>query len=478
MRLYNTITKQTEHFEPRGDQVMLYSCGPTVYDFAHIGNLRAYVFTDTLRRTLELSGHSVKQVMNITDVGHLSSDGDEGDDKLEKGANREGKSVWEVAKFYEEAFKRDSNLLNILSPNGYTDKKRSDNYARATDFIESQLALIMLLMDKKIAYQTEEAIYFDVSQAPDYEILTKQKIEEKEVAARKEVVTDRNKRHPQDFALWFFTVGRFAGHSMHWDSPWGKGFPGWHLECSAIVHETLGEPLDIHTGGVDHIGTHHTNEIAQTKAAYDKQLSRFWIHNEHLLVNGEKMSKSLGTYYTLDDIIKKGYDPLTLRLLYLQSHYRSHMNFSWESLEAAQNRLKSLRAFADLRFQAQSQNNDSSDMFSLLIQKFIAHLRDDLNTPLAIAALSDLIDNVGQKGLSKQDLGQFEEFLKQLDDGLGLRLLDRDDIPEETKKLILEREAARGSKDWQSADDIRAQLLDLGLELEDKAAGPIWSRLS
>ncbi|MBX4197590.1 cysteine--tRNA ligase, partial [Candidatus Saccharibacteria bacterium] len=329
MKVYNTLSRQVEDFQPlRPDLVRLYTCGPTVYDYAHIGNLRAYVFNDTLRRVLEAADYQVKHVMNITDVGHLVSDEDEGEDKLERGAARDQKSVQEIAEFYIEAFEADIAQLNILPPNGY--RGPHGPYALATDFIEQQVEIVKILIDKDFAYQTEQAIYFDVSKPQDYGKLTGQKLSDKEVAARAEVVTDAAKRHPQDFGLWFFRTGRFANHSLHWPSPWGDGFPGWHLECSAIIHATLGEPIDIHTGGVDHIGTHHTNEIAQTEAAFGIQLAKYWMHNEHLLVDNQKMSKSKGNYFRLQDIIDHDYEPLALRLLFLQSHYRSQMNFTWE----------------------------------------------------------------------------------------------------------------------------------------------------
>jgi cysteinyl-tRNA synthetase len=263
VKLHNTLGRQTEDFKPLGDEVKLYSCGPTVYSYYHIGNLRNAVFNDTLRRALEANGYKVKQVMNITDVGHLDSDTDEGEDKLQAGAKHENKSVWELANFYTEAFKQDMADLNILPPNGYSGS--AGPYAKATDFIDQQIEIIKILLDKGFAYQTEEAIYFDVAKLSSYGELSGQKLADKEVGARREVVKDPHKRSPQDFSLWFFTTGRFANHEMHWPSPWGDGFPGWHLECSAIIHATLGEPIDIHTGGVDHIGTHHPNEMLKTE---------------------------------------------------------------------------------------------------------------------------------------------------------------------------------------------------------------------
>ncbi len=459
MKLYNTLSRQVEDFQPiEGNRVKLYSCGPTVYDYAHLGNLRAYVFDDTLRRALEANDYEVKHVMNITDVGHLDSDADEGDDKLEKGAKRENKTVWEVAEHFTNAFKHDMSLMNNLPPNGYQGPK--DNYARATDFIKEQQEIVQILLDKTFAYQTEQAIYFDVTKLPSYGELTGQKLADKEVAARSEVVTDANKHHPHDFALWFFAVGHFAGHSMRWPSPWGEGFPGWHLECSAIIHAILGDPIDIHTGGVDHIGTHHTNEMAQTEAAFGHKLSNFWLHNEHMLVDGQKMSKSLGNFFTLDDVIKRGFDPLALRLLFLQSHYRSQTNFTWEALEAAQNALHDLYAWADLSKQA------GSDLdWAKLLEAVKETVAADLNTPKALAAISEV---TAQK--------PSQESLGQLDDILGLKLADRPDISEAQKKLIDERETARRSQDWAKADQIRTQLIDDGIEINDTADGPIWSR--
>lgn len=474
MKLYNTLTKKVEPFEPAGETVSLYSCGPTVYDYAHLGNLRAYVFTDTLRRTLEASGYRLKHVMNITDVGHLASDGDEGEDKLEKGAGREGKSVWEVAEFYSDAFKRDVSRLNILPPNGYKDPKRGDEYARATDFIAQQIDMVKLLLEKGFAYKSQQAIYFDVSKLEDYGQLTGQDLKEKEVAARSEVVTDESKRHPQDFALWFFTVGRFAGHSMHWDSPWGEGFPGWHLECSAIVHAIFQEPIDIHTGGVDHIGTHHTNEIAQTKAAFDKQLSRFWLHNEHMLVDGKKMSKSLGNFFTLEDVIKKGYDPLALRLLFLQSHYRSQSNFTWKAMEAAQNRLVELRRWADLRWQPKP--TDSGTDYSLLEQKVVEIIQEDLDSPKALAYFSGVVKDLNEV-IFPGNQAAFVSFLETLDSIFGLSLSSRSDISDAQKSWISSREAARKNQDWAEADQLRTKLGEEGIEINDTVTGPIWSRV-
>jgi len=474
MKLYNTLGREVEEFKPLVDgQVKLYSCGPTVYDYAHIGNLRAYVFDDTLRRTLTVAGYDVKQVMNITDVGHLVSDDDEGEDKLEKGAQREAKTVWEVADFYIKAFLDDISQLNILPPNGYDGPHGP--YARATDFIKEQLEMVSILTDRGFAYQTEQAIYFDVSKLGDYGKLTGQKLSDKEVAARSEVVTDANKHHPQDFALWFFKVGRFADHSMSWPSPWGEGFPGWHLECSAIVHATLGEPLDIHTGGVDHIGTHHTNEIAQTEAAFGVELSRFWLHNEHLLADGQKMSKSKGNYITLKDIKDRGYESLALRLLFLQSHYRSQTNFTWEALDGAQAFLKRLQAWADLKHQpSQDRSNEVGQTYKPALDNVKQALMNDLNTAEALGWVSGLVSQAEDYGVG---IGAIQDALDELDKILGLELSNREDIDPADKDLIADRQSARERDDWVTADNIRKLLLDKGIELNDTSTGSIWRRV-
>ena len=474
VKLHNTLSRQVEEFTPgNGSEVKLYTCGPTVYSYYHIGNLRNAVFNDTLRRALEAAGYKVKHVMNITDVGHLTSDADEGEDKLEKGASAEGKSVREVADFYTEAFKKDVTALNILPPNGYEGKL--DNYARATDFIDDQIDIVTKLLEKGFAYQTAQAIYFDVTKLPDYGKLTGQKLSDKEVGARDEVVTDKDKHHPQDFALWFFTVGHFAGHSMHWPSPWGEGFPGWHLECSAIIHATLGEPIDIHTGAVDLIGTHHTNEIAQTEAATGKTLSNYWVHNEYVLIDGRKMSKSLNNIYRLEDVTAKGYDPLALRLLFLQSHYRSQSNFTWEALDDAAAFLRRLSAWADLKFQAPADTSGNvGDTYSEALTKIKNSLFDDLNTADALGRLSGLASQSEAQGV---DADRIQVLLEEVDTLLGLSLSNREDIGSELKDLIDKRETARRAKDWPLSDKLRDRLLEHKLELNDTPDGAIWRRI-
>jgi cysteinyl-tRNA synthetase len=331
LRLYNTISRSVEAFKPlKKTTVGLYTCGPTVYNFAHLGNLRTYLFEDILERTLLWSGYGVRRVMNITDVGHLTGDGDAGEDKVEKEARSERKNVKDVVNFYTKVFLADLKKLNIRIPK---------LLAPASKFIPEQIKLIQQLFKKGVAYDTPAAVYFDVSRFLDYGKLSGQSLEQKLSGARDEVVKDAEKRNSADFALWFKLVGRFQNHILRWPSPWGVGFPGWHIECSAISAKLLGQPFDIHTGGVDHIGTHHTNEIAQSEAAYHKPLARYWLHGEFLLVDAAKMAKSDKNFLTIKELESQNISPLAYRFLCLTAHYRSPMNFSWVGLDQARNGL-------------------------------------------------------------------------------------------------------------------------------------------
>lgn len=462
MKIYNTLTRQKETLKPlKPGQISLYSCGPTVYHYYHIGNLRNAVFNDTLKRALIAAGFKVEHVMNITDVGHLTSDADTGEDKLQSKAAEEGKTVWEVTEFYTDAFMKDMDQLNIIKPS---------SYVRATDRIEAQIKMVDKLLEKGYAYKTEQAIYFDVRKLDDYGKLTGQKLADKEVGARDDVVVDSQKRNPQDFALWFFTVDHFKDHEMHWASPWGEGFPGWHLECSAIIESELGETIDIHTGGVDHIGTHHTNEIAQSEAAHGKPLATYWVHNEFLMVDGSKISKSLKNGYRLDDLVDKGFDPMTLRLLFLQSHYRSQQNFSFESLEGAQNLLKRFRAWADWQFQ-DGASTLSDDVFRSYYDQLVEKFRDDLNTPQALSVFSTLVDYSDTENALPTP-----EQVADIDRLFGLQLDKRGDINEEQKAVIAEREGARAAKDYEAADKARDSLSEEGIFIDDTPNGPRWYR--
>ena len=408
--LYNSLTKQKELFTPiNADSVKLYTCGPTVYSFATIGHGRKYVMDDILKRTLEFNGYKVNHVQNVTDVGHLVSDADDGEDKMEKGAKQQGKTVWEVAEFFTKNFHDSMDKLNI---------KRPSTICKATDHIKEQIELIEKLFKNGFAYDTHEAVYFDTSKFADYGKLFGQKLGEKKIAVRDEVKTDENKKNPQDFALWFKRVGKFSDHVMHWESPWGDGFPGWHIECSAMSMKYLGEQIDIHTGGEDHLSIHHPNEIAQSEGATGKKpFSKFWVHYAFLMVDGTKMSKSLGNYFTIQDILDKGIDPLALRYLYLGAHYKKPMNFTWQSLESSQKglvRLKNLISSLkkETRTILSEEKNLKVEDFRL---KFNEAINDDLNTSKALAVLFEMLkSNIPSE--DKYDLAIcFDEVL-----GLGL----------------------------------------------------------
>lgn len=459
MQLYNTLTKKVEEFVPLNPPVVtFYMCGPTVYDFTHIGHIRTYVNNDVLRRVLSYNNFQVKTVMNVTDVGHLSDDGDAGEDKLEKGATKSGKTVWEVADFYTDYFFKTMDQVNILRP---------DIVSKATEHIGEMISMIKVLEDKGFTYSTTDAIYFDISKVVDYGKLTGQKLEEKKQAVRDEVYVDKEKKHPADFALWFRRIGRFENHTMHWDSPWGDGFPGWHIECSAMSQKYLGDTIDIHSGGVDHIAIHHTNEIAQSEAATGKQFARFWLHNEFLLVDGVKMSKSLGNFYTIDNVHEKGIDPLALRYLFLQSHYRQQMNFTWDSLNAANEGLKNLRKMV-IRMKKQDSRETLSEEKLSQIDNYRNRFMNDISTDLqvgkAIATMWELLkSNIPSS--DKYDL------VMEFDQILGLRLneIEEDDfiIPNEILDLAQQRKIAKTNKDFEKSDEIRKKILDLGYIIKD-----------
>lgn len=410
--LYNSLTKQKELFTPiDSDSVKLYTCGPTVYDYAHIGHGRKYLMDDILRRTLEYNGFKVNHVQNVTDVGHLVSDADDGEDKLEKGAKKQGKTVWEVAEFFTISFYESMDALNFLRPT---------TICKATDHIKEQIELIEKLFKNGYAYDTVEAVYFDTSRFEDYGKMFGQEIREKRIGVRVEVRTDENKKNPQDFALWFKRVGKFVDHTMHWESPWGDGFPGWHIECSAMSMKYLGEQMDIHTGGEDHLSIHHPNEIAQSEGATGKKpFSKFWMHNAFLTVDGTKMSKSLGNFYTISDVVEKGFDPIALRYLFLGAHYKKPMNFTWQSLESASKGLKRLQSTVNSlrstdRTTLSEEKNEKIEEFRI---KFNEAINDDLNTSKAMAVLFEMLkSNIPSE--DKYDLAvSFDEVL-----GLGLKV--------------------------------------------------------
>lgn len=465
MRLYNSLAKKTQELAPiKGHRIGMYACGMTVYDYAHIGHGRKYVTDDVLRRTLKYFAYDVEHVQNVTDVGHLVSDGDEGEDKLEKGARKAGKSVWEVAEYFTNHFYDSMDKLNVLRPHVI---------AKATGHITDQIELIKKLFEQGYAYDTHEAVYFDVAKFKGYgELFGRQPLEEKKTAVREEVNVDENKKNPQDFALWFKRVGRFADHAMHWDSPWGDGFPGWHIECSAMSMKYLGEQFEIHTGGEDHIAVHHPNEIAQSEGASGKHpFVRIWVHTTFLTVDGTKMSKSLGNFYTIEDVVEKGYDPISLRYLYFTTHYRKRMNFTWDALESAQNALNKLRQLVALyRKESGSVRNTLSGEKLIKIDKFrndfAGYLADDLKIPQALSVVWE----VAKSNIPSPDkldlLLSFDEIL-----GFGLDQAVFGSEPNNPKiaELLKERDKLRRDGDYEKADAIRDRLKrDYGFEVQDK----------
>lgn len=461
MKLYNTLSKKIEEFKPLNTpEVTFYSCGPTVYDYTHIGHIRTYVNNDSLKRALLYLGYSVNHVMNITDVGHLTGDDDTGEDKLEKGAEKSGKTVWEVATFYTDFFMKTVKAANIMLPN---------STVKATDHIKEMIKLIQKLEERGLVYQTDEAVYFDVEKFPDYGKLSGQRLDEKKQQAREDVHLDPKKKNPADFAVWFKRMGRFKDHQMHWPSPWGEGFPGWHIECSAISMTYLGNTVDIHSGGVDHIPVHHENEIAQSEGATDKQFVRFWFHNEFLLVDGQKMSKSLDNFYTIEDLAKQNIDPLALRLLFLQTHYRQQTNFTWDSARAAQEAYKKLKE-QYLILKSQNQRTElSEDKLKKIDEfrdKFKEALENDVQMPQAVATVWEMLkSNIP----SPDKLDLLLEFDKVL--GLNLSSVEEEQIPEEIIDLAEEREKARQENNFAKADELRKIITEKGYIVDDLDKG-------
>lgn len=447
MKLYNTLSRKLEQVKPLDPpKVTLYTCGPTVYQEPHIGNWRTFLFYDTLHRVLTYKGFEVDHVLNITDVGHLTGDSDDGEDKLAAQAKKERKTAWEVAKVHTQQFEDGLERLNIVRPN---------QLPKATDHIEEQIKLIMKLEDKGFTYETSDGVYFDTSKFKGYGKLAGIKVEEQMAGAR--VQHNPEKRQHTDFALWKFSP-EDSKRDMEWPSPWGKGFPGWHLECSAMAIKYLGETIDIHGGGVDHIGVHHSNEIAQSEGATGKPFANIWIHAEHMLIDNQKMSKSIGNIFTLKDIEQQA-GLLVFRLLMLSSHYRSQQNFTWKALRGAQNNLLDIYAWSDLHLQSEGEEIDLAPIENALY--------DDLNTPQALAALNQIINS--GKAPNRQ-------ALEKLDSLFGLKLLEREDITDNQKQLIKDREEARIAKNFEEADKIRKQLQHQDLAVDDSDNGPRWRR--
>jgi cysteinyl-tRNA synthetase len=464
LNLYSTLSRKKEPLKPiHSDWIGLYTCGPTVYNFAHIGNLRTYIFEDILERTLRANGYTVRRVMNITDVGHLTGDTDAGDDKLEAAAEAQKKSVEEVAQFYTDAFFDDLEKLNVIKP---------DIVAPASAHVREEIALVQTLFEKGFAYDTPKAVYFDVSKFANYGALSGQSLAEKMTGAREDVVVDDDKRNPADFALWFKLEGKFKQHLLHWPSPWGEGFPGWHVECSAISRHFLGQPFDIHAGGIDLVGTHHTNEIAQSEAAYDVPLAHVWMHGEHLLLNGGKMAKSEGNSLTLAELESKGYHPLVYRYLVLGAHYRTRLNFTWESLDAAKNGLNRLyESVSDLYEKdvpaISKEPRKSSEQY---LAEFRAAMDDDLNTPQALAILHEMLADRGDPKEKFVIVKQCDKVL-----GLGLESAMADTTIAEKDPKIVEMARIygdlRGNKQFIQSDALRKEIEALGYSIRDTKDG-------
>lgn len=468
IKLFNTLTHKKEIFKPiEKNKVGLYACGPTVYDFAHIGNLRTYIFEDILKRVLLYNGYKVKHIMNITDVGHLTSDADTGEDKLEKGAKREKKTVWEIAEFYTKQFKKDITALNILPPSVWL---------KATETIKEQIALIKQLEKKGFTYTIKDGVYFDTSKLKNYGALWgNKKPTELKPGARVEIV--KGKKHPTDFTLWKFSPQN-EKRQMEWASPWGKGFPGWHSECVVMAKKALGSPFDIHCGGIDHIPVHHTNEIAQAQAALNNNLANFWLHSEFLNIQGSKMAKSTGTFITLQNLIDKGFNPLSYRYLCLTAHYRKKLIFTWKNLQAAQSGLKNLQ-------QKIHQLEQGQTLLKLKpVQgqtphhsKFLDTINDDLNMPQALAVLWQVLADKNLSAKEKYDL--VIDFDKVF--GLGLtniKPITTTKPPASILRFAKQREKARQEKNWQLADELRKQINKLGWEIKDTPKGPALKKLS
>lgn len=485
LRVYNTLGNKIEDFAPVNEKkVGFYGCGPTVYNYAHIGNLRAYVFQDTLARLLQFLGYPVTHVMNITDIGHLSGDADDGEDKMVKTARERGQSVLEIADFYTQAFFKDTERLNI---------RRPDVVCKATDHVADMIELIKRIEANGHTYSAGGNLYFDITTFPTYGELASINLEDLKAGARIEV--DENKRNPHDFVLWF-TKSKFENQALVWDSPWGKGYPGWHIECSAMSMKYLGEQFDIHTGGIDHIRIHHTNEIAQSEGATGKKWVKYWLHNEFLVMNKGKMSKSSGDFITLDKVIEAGYAPLDYRFLLLGGHYRSQLTFSWEAMDTAKNARKNLeQRIANLLTGIDAAPNLSAeditaDAAAVLLkteasrtylENFVQALEEDISTPRALSVVQQAVKD------KEMPVPELLILLRIFDMALGLNLIAEaqallvdsvvTDNTEEIERLVAERTEAKKKKDFKRADEIRDALKAKGIALDDTVNGTLWRKM-
>lgn len=466
INLYNTMGRKLEEFKPINEkEVGLYTCGPTVYNYAHIGNLRTFIFEDILKRVLLHSNYKVKHVMNITDVGHLTDDGDAGDDKMTKKAKESGKSVWEIASFYTDAFINDSNDLNLIKPTVL---------CKATDHIKEMINLIKRLEAGGHTYISGGNVYFSIDTFPDYGKLANQNLDDLKTAVREDVTVDENKKNSKDFVLWF-TNSKFGEQQMMWDSPWGRGYPGWHIECSAMSMKYLGESFDIHCGGIDAIPVHHTNEIAQSEAATNHKWVNYWVHGEFLLDETGKMSKSKGEFLTLSLLKSKGYDPMDYRFFVLGGHYRSQLRFSFENLDTARkNRLSIVSKIQDLLEAGAKKIKLESEVALSLANEFDECVNNNMNMPKAVAVL--------WKTLKADDISNDEKYtlILYFDEVFGLRFDEvkkpKMEIPSEIQELIDARVEAKKQKNFGKADKIRDQITDLGYILKDTPKGPILSK--
>lgn len=463
LTFYNTLTRKKEEFHSIDEnRVRMYSCGPTVYSYAHIGNFRTYIFMDTLRRVLKYNGYELKHVMNITDVGHLESDADEGEDKMEKAARKEKKDPYEIANFYTEIFLKDMEKLNIDKPEIIT---------KATENISQMIEYVKEIIKNGYAYETSKGIYFDISKLDKYPVLSNRKLDDQIAGARVDV--DPEKKNPYDFALW---IKAPENHIMKWESPWGLSYPGWHLECSTMGRRFLGEEFDIHTGGVDHIPTHHENEIAQSKGATGKIPAHVWMHCEYLQVDGGKMSKSLGNTYTISQLQEKGISPLAFKLFCFTAHYRNKLNFTFEGAYGAQKALE--RLYDSYIKNANGVDDVDEDIIKEYGERFLAYINDDMNMPGAMSVVWEIARN------AKKSI-KFADLLLKFDKILGLDMKnaenyllefkheESEELPEEIKALVEERKQARAEKNWAKSDEIRDRIISLGYSIKDTKDGII-----
>ena len=459
VQLYNTLTKKIEAVEPVDSVVTIYTCGPTVYDYPHIGNWYAFIRWDILHRTLTIYGYKTKWIMNITDVGHLASDADEGEDKLQKGAIREGKTAWDIASYYGSYFIEGLTRLHFSEIN---------DLPKATDHITEQIDMIQILENKGVTYTIDDGVYFDTSKIDNYGKLAQLDLQNLQAGARIEYNTQ--KRNVSDFALWKFSPIN-QHRDMEWESPWGVGFPGWHIECSAMAKKYLGDTISVHAGGIDHIPIHHTNEIAQSETANGKVFSHLWIHSNFILVNGKKMSKSADNFYTLEDIAKEGFNEEVFRFTVLSSHFQTEAEFSWNTMQSSQVRLQRFKDAAYLRFQPTATTKrhilDTSEIAKSLAQ--------NLNTPEALSKIDQTFQSLLEEGISESQSEELLKYLEFIEKSLGIDLLATHDISDSQKNILKQRHDARANKDWEKSDTLRLALAKQHISVRDTPHGQLWS---